>query len=95
MQSSETLLIRMLKELSEDLSSIKMTQPETKNTLIIIKNNLQGSNSRVDEAGNRINDLEHKEAKNYHTEQEAEKIIQKTRVVQRACGTTSSVPTFA
>ena len=95
MQSSETLLIRMLKELSEDLSSIKMTQPETKNTLIIIKNNLQGSNSRVDEAGNRINDLEHKEAKNYHAEQEAEKIIQKTRVVQRACGTTSSVPTFA
>ena len=68
MQSSETLLIRMLKELSEDLSSIKMTQPETKNTLIIIKNNLQGNNSRVDKAVNQINDLAHKELKNNQPE---------------------------
>ena len=50
----------MLKELSEDLSSIKKTQPETKYTLIEIKDNLQGNN-RVDEAENQINDLEHKE----------------------------------
>ena len=53
---------KMLKELSEDLSSIKKTQSETKDTLIEI-NNLQGNNSRVDEAENQINDLEHKEAK--------------------------------
>ena len=33
-------------------------------TLIEIKNNLQGNNSRVYEAENQINDLEHKEAKN-------------------------------
>ena len=32
-------------------------------TLIKIKNNLQRNNSTVDEAGNQINDLEHKEAK--------------------------------
>ena len=32
--------------------------------LINIKDNLQGNNSRVDEAKNQINDLEHKEAKN-------------------------------
>ena len=36
-----TLFIRMLKELSEDLSSIKKTQSETKGTLFEIKNNLQ------------------------------------------------------
>ena len=30
-----------------------------------IKNNLQGNNSRVDEANNLINYLEHKEAKKY------------------------------
>ena len=36
----ETLVIRMLKELSEDLSSIKNTQSEMKDTLIEIKNNL-------------------------------------------------------
>ena len=43
----KTLFIRMLKELSEDLSSIKNTQSEMKDTLIEIKNNLQGNNSRV------------------------------------------------
>ena len=44
-----------------------------KDTLIEIKNNLQGNNSRMDEAKNQINDLEHKEAKNNHTEQQEEK----------------------
>ena len=60
----KTLVKRMLKELSEDLNSIKNIQSETKDTLIEIKSNLQGNNSRVDEAENQINDLEHKEAKN-------------------------------
>ena len=50
----KTLFIRMLKELSEDLSSIKKTQSEMKDTVIEIKNNLQGNNSRVDEAKNQI-----------------------------------------
>ena len=59
----KTLVIRMLKELSEDLSSIKKIQSEMRDTLIVTKNNLQGNNSRVDEAKNQINDLEHKEAK--------------------------------
>ena len=36
----------MLKELSEDLHSIKKTQSEMKDTPIEIKNNLQGNNSR-------------------------------------------------
>ena len=72
----KTLVIRMLKELSEDLNSIKKIQSEMKDTLIEIKNNLQGNNSRVDEAKNQINDLEHKEAKNNQSEQE-EKRIQK------------------
>ena len=60
----KTLVIRMLKELSENLKSIKKIQSETKDTLIEIKNNLQGNNNRVDEAKNQINDLGHKEAKN-------------------------------
>ena len=59
----KTLVIRMLKELSEDLSSIEKIQSETKDTLIEIKNNLQGNNSRMDEPENQINDLEHKEPK--------------------------------
>ena len=56
----KTLVIRMLKKLSEDFSSIKKTQSEMKDTLIEIKNNSQG-NSSVNEADNQISDLEHKE----------------------------------
>ena len=46
-----------------------------KDTLIEIKNNLQGNSSRVDEAENQISDLEHKEAKNNYAELEEEKRI--------------------
>ena len=38
----KTLVIGMLKELSEDLNSIKKIQSEMKSTLIEIKDNLQG-----------------------------------------------------
>ena len=69
----KTLVIRMLKELSEDLNSIKKSQSEMKDTLMEIKNNLQGNNSRVDEAENQINDLEHKDAKSNQSEQQEEK----------------------
>ena len=60
----KTLVIRMLKELSEDLNSIKKIHSEIKDILDEIKNNLQENKSRVEEADNQINDLEHKEAKN-------------------------------
>ena len=46
----KTLFIKMLKELSEDLNSIKQIQSEMKDILIEIKNNLQANNSGVDEA---------------------------------------------
>ena len=39
----KTLVMRMLKELSEDISSIKKIQSEKKDTLSEIKNNLQGN----------------------------------------------------
>ena len=58
------LVIRILKELSEDLNSIKNIQSEMKDTLIEKKNNLQGNNNRVDEAESQINDLGHREPKN-------------------------------
>ena len=63
------LVIRIFKELSEDLSRIKKDPVRNEDTLIEIKNNLQGNNSRVDEAENQINNLEHKEAKNNQSEQ--------------------------
>ena len=71
----KTLFLRMLKELSEDLSIIKKTQSEIKDTLYEIKNSLQGNNSRIDEAKNQINDLEHKEAKkNQNKKKESKKM---------------------
>ena len=66
----KTLVIRMLKELSENLNSIKKIQLETNDTQTEIKSNLLGNNSRVDEAKNQINDMEHKETKNSQSEQE-------------------------
>ena len=59
----KTLVVKMVKELSEDLSSLKKTQSETEDTQTEIQDNLQGNKSRVDEAENQINDLEHKEQK--------------------------------
>ena len=50
-----------------------------KDTLIEIKKNLQGNNSRVGEAKNQMNDLEHKEPRNNQQEQQKEKRIQKMR----------------
>ena len=75
----KTLAIRMLKEISEDLSSIKKTQSETKDTLIEIKNNLQGNNRRVDEAKNQINNLEDKEEITTNQKNKNKKSIQKKK----------------
>ena len=65
-----------------------------KHTLIEIKNNLQGNNSRVDEAENQINDMEHKEAKRNQSEQQEEKRIQKNEDSISSLRTTSSTPIF-
>ena len=65
------------KAFSEDLSIITKTQSEMKNPLIEMKNNLQGNNSRLNEAENQINDLKYKEAKNNHAEHQEEKRVQK------------------
>ena len=50
----KTLLIKMLKELTEYFYSIKKTQAEKKIRLSEIKKNLHGTNSGVDETKNQI-----------------------------------------
>ena len=72
-KKKRTLIIRMLKELSENLKSITKIQAEMKYVLVEIKNNLQGINSRVNEAENQTSNLGHKEAKNNQSEQQEEK----------------------
>ena len=57
----KTLVIRVLKELIEYGNN---KNEEMKVTLSEIKNNLQGINSKADEAENPVSNLEYKEAKN-------------------------------
>ena len=77
----KTLVIRMLRSLSEDLSSIKKTQSETKGTLIEIKKNLQGNNSRMDKAENQINDLEHRKQKTTNQNNKKKRESKKMRIL--------------
>ena len=70
----------MLKELSEDLNSIRNNRSEMKDTLMETKNNLQRINSRVDGGKNQSAMLEHEETENNQLEQEEEKGIQKMRI---------------
>ena len=60
----KTLVIRMLKELSEDQQHKK---DPVRNEEYTIRNNLQGNNDRMYEAENQINDLEHKQKKSIRT----------------------------
>ena len=55
----------------------KNIREEMKVTLSEIKKNLQGINSGEDAAENQINDLEQKEGKHTHSEQQEEKRIRK------------------
>ena len=72
----------MLKELNEDLNSIKKTQSETKDTLIEIKNNLQGNIRRVDEAKNQVNDWNIRKQKTINQINKKKKELKKkTRIV--------------
>ena len=66
-----------------------------KDTLTEIKNNVQGINSRVDEAENQISDLEHKGTKTTIQNSKKKKESKKMRNVYAAPMTTSGVPTFA
>ena len=63
-----------------------MIQLEIKDTLIEIKNNLQGINSRVDEAKNQINDLEHKEAKTTNQNSKKKKELKKQELAKEPLG---------
>ena len=72
----KTLVRRMFKELSKDLNSIKKVQSEMKDTLLEIKNNLQGINSRMAEAKNQISNLGYKKAKTTNQNKKKKKRIQ-------------------
>ena len=72
----KTLVIRMLKELTDYGNNIKEGM---KVTLSEIKKNLQGTNSEGKEARIQINDLEYKEEINIQPEQKEETSIKKKK----------------
>ena len=75
----KTLVIRMLKELTECCKNIR---EEIKVTLSEIKKNLQGTNSGRNEVKNEINDLEHKEEKKaFNQNNKRKKEFKKTRIM--------------
>ena len=71
----KTLVIRMLRELTENSNSIKKTQAGVKDKLSEIKKNLQGINSEGNEVEIQINKLEHKKEISIQPAPQAEKRI--------------------
>ena len=84
----------MLKELSEDLNSTKQIQSEMKDTLIEIKNNLQGNSSSVNDTKIQINDIQHREVKTTN-QNKKKKESKKAGMVETASATTSRGPILA
>ena len=80
---SKTLVIRMLRELTEFGHRIK---EEVRVTLSEVKKNPQGTNSEGKEAGVQINDLEHEEEVNNQQE------FKQTNRESEASGASPNVP---
>ena len=74
----KTLVIRMLRELTEHSNYIK---EEMKVTLSAIKKSVQGPISEGKEARIQTNDLEHKEEVTFNQNSKKKKEFKKTRIV--------------
>ena len=88
----KTLIIRMLQQLI-GYFNIKKTQAEMNVTWSKIKKNLQWTNSGNNGVKNQIKNIEHKEIKSIHSEEQEEKIFKKTRIGLANSGISSNVPT--
>ena len=64
------------------------------NTINEIKNSLEGINSRITEAGERISDLEDKIVEITTAEQNKDKRMKRLRTVSETSGTTLNATTF-
>ena len=88
----KALVIRMLKELSEDLNSIKELHSEMKDTLKWRTIYRETTVERKTE--NQINDLEHKEEKTTNQNNKQKKRIQNNEDSINSSGTNLRGPTF-
>ena len=65
------------------------------NTITVMKNTLEGSNSRITEVEERISDLEDRMVEFTATEQNKEKRMKRNEDSQETSGTTLNARTFA
>ena len=80
---------------NKDTEELKGKQTVMNNTINEIKNSLEGTNSRIFEAEERISDLEDKIVEVSTAEHNKEKIRKQLRTVSETSGTTLNTPTFA
>ena len=74
----ENKMEKMQESINKHLEELKNKQAETNNTVIEIKNSLQGINSRIPEAEEQISELEDKMVKVTSEEQNKEKRMKRT-----------------
>ena len=84
----------MQNSINKDLEELKNKHTETNNTIIKIKNTLEGINSRISEAEERNSRLEDKMVEISSEEQNKVKRMERTEDSIRHSGTISNASTF-
>ena len=77
---------------NKDLEEIKKSQSIMNNAITEMKSTLEGTNSRITEAENRINEVEDRAAK--INESERKKELKEMRTTSETSGTILNAPTF-
>ena len=90
--SLETRIKKMQEMFNKDLEEIKKSQPIMNNAINDIKNTLEGTNSRIMEAEDRISEVEDRMVG--INEAEREKELKEMRTTSETSGTMLNAPTF-
>ena len=79
---------------NKDLEEIKKCQSIMNNAITEIKNTLDGTNSRIMEAEDRISEVEDRMIGINETERKKEKKLKEMRTISETSGTMLNAPTF-
>ena len=90
--SLETRTEKILEMFNKDLEEIKKTQSIMNNATTEIKSTLEGTNSRTNEAENRISEVEDRMVE--INEAERKKELKEMRTTSETSGTMFNTPTF-
>ena len=90
--SLETRIEKMQEMFNKDLEEIKKSQSIMNNAIAKIKSTLEGTNSIITEAGDRISEVEDRMVE--INEAERKKELKEMRTTSETSGTMSNAPTF-